>query len=218
MTSFHTSDIHFTRGADSLGVTPSRQVDAFITLWRQLAREQGPEGVPRKQAFTMQRLKPFLPHYFLAEWTGDDLQNRLVGSALDDQMGQRLTGESFLASYEGTQREYFKAFWAQLVDMPCGVTTRRTVHMGDDTTLRLSGVSLPLADQTGQVRYLCGVGDVARDFHHGAPAMSGRQVYIDHVQYLDVGFGLPDEVPDPSAFNAATDHAVAAARKGPLPG
>ncbi len=211
MTSAHTSDIHFTRGAGALGVAPSRQVDAFITLWRQLAREQGVKCVPRKQAFTMQRLKPFLPNYFLAEWTGDDLQNRLVGSALDDQMGRRMTGESFLASYEGLQHDYFKAFWAQLVEMPCGVTTRRTVHTGGETTLRLSGVSLPVADQTGQVRYLCGVGDIARDFHHGAPTASGRQVYIDHVQYLDLGFGLPSEVPDPSAFNAATDRALASA-------
>lgn len=212
MTSVQTSNIHFTRSAGPLGVAPSRQVDAFITLWRQLAREQGPRSVPRKQAFTMQRLKPFLPHYFLAEWTGDDLQNRLVGSALDDQMGRRLTGESFLASYEGLQRDYFRAFWAQLVGLPCGVTTRRTVHMGGEATLRLSGVSLPLADKDGRVRYLCGVGDIARDFHHGAPASSSRQVYIDHVQYLDLGFGLPSEVPDPAAFNAATDRALASSR------
>lgn len=212
MTSFHTSDIHFKRSAGTADEPLSRQVDAFVTLWHQLAREQRPGAVPRKQAFTMQRLKPFLPSYFLAEWTGDDLLNRLVGSALDEKMGQRLTGQSFLASYEGIQRDYFKAFWAQLVALPCGVSTQRTVHLNGDTTLRLSGVSLPLADADGQVRYLCGVGDVARDFYHGVPAGGERRVYIDHVQYLDLGFGLPSEVPDPSVFNAVTDRAMVSLR------
>ncbi|SDE12618.1 PAS domain-containing protein [Kordiimonas lacus] len=217
MTRFLTSDIHFTRHANGADIPASRQVAAFVELWRQLAHAQtadahAPARVPAKQAFTMQRLKPFLPNYFLAEWTGDDLRNRLVGSALDEQMGRRLTGESFLASYKGDQRDYFMAFWRQLVETPCGVITRRTIHLDGETTLRLNGASLPLADASGTVRFLCGVGDIAREFNHERVPQNGRHVFIDHIQYLDLGFGLPASVPDPAVFNAATDRALAAAR------
>lgn len=222
MTRTQTSEIHFSRHGGTAAMSPTKQVSAFVDLWRALAEEQQAQApapqaeaspsraVPQKRAFSMQRLKPFLPNYFLAEWTGDDLLNRLVGSALDEQMGQRLTGESFLASYKGDQRAFFHAFWQQLVEHPCGVVSTRTVYMDTDTTLRLSGVSLPLADQHGTVKFLCGVGDIARDFNHAGTSVSGRQVHIDHIQYLDLGFGLPSAVPDPALFNAATDRALGA--------
>jgi len=186
------------------GVVPPVQdgtVSAFVDFWRQEAARAG-LPIPRKPDFTIQRLKPFLATYYVAEWTGDDLVNRLVGSELDRQLGETLTGCSFLARYSGAQRTYFETFWPLVLRQPCGVISARTRHRGDGNAQQIEGVALPLADASGVPRFLCGVGTVSNIFE--ARAANGiASVTIDYVRFLDLGAGIPDDPPDPALFNQA---------------
>lgn len=212
--------VHFSRNGNG-SVPYLSHAEKFIDLWRDIASSAGASDadsdsaprVPAKADFSIQRLKPFLPSYYLSEWTAEgDLVNRLVGSALDDRLGSPHTGTSFLAHYEGGQRRYFETFWKQLLDTPCGVITGRTLHQGPDSKLRMVGATLPLADSAGDIRYLCGIAEIARDYQEDTGAREGeRRVYIDHVQYVDLGFGIPTNWPDPAEFNALTDQMATAA-------
>lgn len=178
---------------------PDGTVSAFVGFWRQEAARAG-QPMPRKSDFTIKRLKPFLATYYVAEWTGDDLVNRLVGSELDRQLGETLTGCSFLARYSGDQRSYFETFWPLVLQQPCGVISARTRHRGDGNAQRIEGVALPLADASGTPRFLCGVGAVSNLFE--ARAATGiASVTIDYVRFLDLGAGTPADPPDPAVFN-----------------
>ncbi|NVJ97097.1 MAG: PAS domain-containing protein [Alphaproteobacteria bacterium] len=196
--------LSFLRGG-ARETTRDRHIDSFIALWRELAADAG--GVPDKADFSIRKLKPYLTSYFLAEWVDDDLVNRLIGSQYDDKFAKGLTGTSFFAKFSGFQRDFFHTFWRQLVDHPCGVLMARTVVEPTGRAIRLEGVDLPLADRHGDVRFICGVGDVRT--LHGAlvDPSEERQVFIDHIEYLDLGFGVPTSRPDPEAFNAANSAA-----------
>lgn len=217
--------VHFSRNGDG-SVSYLSHAEKFIDLWRDIASSAGASSagasdadsdsaprVPAKADFSIRRLQPFLPSYYLAEWTDEgDLVNRLVGSALDDRLGSPHTGVSFLENYEGAQRRYFETFWKQLLDTPCGVMTGRTLHQGPDRKLRMVGTALPLTDAAGDVCYLCGTADIVRDFQEETGVKVGeRRVYIDYVQYIDLGFGIPANRPDPAEFNALTDQVATAA-------
>lgn len=184
------------------GVEPpalSGIVSSFVGFWRRESRRGG-KLLPSKADFTIQRLKPFLPAYFVAEWTGSELINRLIGSELDRQMGESLTGHCFLSRYSGEQRAYFEALWPMLLNHPFGIMSVRTRFRGDGSGQRIEGVSLPLADASGEPRYICGVGSVENVFE-AHTATAAPTVMIDFVRCLDVGAGLPENLPDPELFN-----------------
>lgn len=184
------------------GVEPpalSGIASAFIGFWRRESRRAG-KLLPSKADFTIQRLKPFLPAYYLAEWTGSDLINRLIGSELDRQLGETLTGHNFLSRYSGAQRAYFEALWPMLLNQPCGIVSSRTRFRGDGSGQRIEGVALPLASTSGEPKYICGVGTVENIFE-ARTATGVASVIIDFVRSLDVGAGLPDNLPDPALFN-----------------
>ncbi len=176
---------------------------AFIGFWRRESRRAG-KLLPSKADFTIQRLKPFLPAYYLAEWTGGDLINRLIGSELDRQLGETLTGHRFLSRYSGTQRAYFEALWPILLSQPCGIVTVRTRFRGDGSGQRIEGVALPLANSSGEPNYICGVGTVENIFE-ARSAKGVATAVIDYVRCIDVGAGLPENLPDPALFNQSAE-------------
>jgi len=170
----------------------------FWALWTDLASKR-PNAIPYKSDFSMKILKRFLPNYFLAEWVDDHLINRLVGSALDTGFGEAHTGKNFFADYTGAELEYFTALWRSVTHKPCGVMIKRTIASQPEWRLQIEGIDLPLADEDGDVKYICGVGKVKKTFNHDTDQQN-LQSSIDLIEYLDLGFGLPTKLLSPTRF------------------
>lgn len=176
--------------------TIEEKAEAFLSVWLDASTKRG-GLVPRKPDFNIRNIKEFLPHYFLAEWDGEDLINRLVGTQLDVEMGAQLTGKSFFRRYKGEQRQYFQRLWRLVVEHPCGVLLGRTLPVDDCRSLQINAIDLPLADANGDVRYICGVATIDQRFCTHMDGRPASPVKIDFIRFLDLGFGLPKNTPSP---------------------
>lgn len=169
--------------------------EVFHTYWRTLARDAG--GVPARTAFSPAAVKDLLPFVFIIERrTPDELHVRLAGSAIEQVLGFGTTGKNYLEVCNEADAPFFKQAFTDMTSVPCGGFFRRDIHMTNGEIYSLTTGCLPFADEEGNMRYVIGVVGVGNNLvltAYAPPVLDFSNITAHH--YIDVGFGLPDEIP-----------------------
>jgi len=171
---------------------------ALVDLWVSLSDASfvaAGNRIPPKTSFSPMKIARHLPYVFMMEWQADGrLQIRLAGTAFAKHFGRNLTGlavEDLPASLlTKGEMDYFRA----LRTFRCAGA--HEVLVGDnkaDKPLLYRAIHLPLADASGDPRYLIGAAMALPPHVMSASGVEMRLLRDEGAsyQFADIGYGSP---------------------------
>lgn len=168
----------------------------FLDYWKGLKKGIG--GVPLRSAVKPQDFAPQLPFYFLLERKSYfDVPFRLLGTGLDALLPTVKTGMNFLDVYHEMLRPFYADYVRDLCEHPCGAYLLRTITLSDGSEMNMNSVSLPLADDDGDVRFIAGVADAPNAGQFVGLTVDKQRIAsrVVDLKYIDIGFGVPTITP-----------------------
>lgn len=163
---------------------------------RQYAEKQGlqPALVPLRKSFDPMQIPSVLPFVSLLERMEDGKTVvRLRGTELEQLLPKAGPNDDVESLVSSEQWLSFVKLHDAVLTQPCALylDNRITLHSG--LTFNAQRISLPLADRTGQVRFVINVGIPER--HYASSPLQNMQVAsikILSIAYRDIGYGVPD--------------------------
>ncbi len=172
----------------------------FFKLWQNV---RDGDALPTRKAVTLRDFAPFAPDLLIYELPApDDLRCRLMGSNISDRVKAYSPDTNWLDLVAGDVREAGKICWGNLFTMPCAGLMQFSTGFLNGTSRISRALLLPMQHAPGVVNLLA-LATVSDVYNVGDPR---DQLIVSHdcfqSNYIDVGFGLPENVPE------AQDHKV----------
>jgi hypothetical protein len=173
----------------------------FLDLWQSMPREAG--RLPRRRDFRPSLAPAIMPHLFLARVNGAyDIDIRLMGSALEDSAGMRLTGTNYFDRLSPESWDFYEDFICGYRLHPCAGRISRHIGTRDGLTHDLHTLAAPFADEDDEGRFIVGVSYMAANHVEsvgrrlsGAQASGLGNALVVDAKYIDLGFGTPATMP-----------------------
>lgn len=175
----------------------TKPLDDLLAYWRSLPIADGAK-VPAKSSLSPKALKPHLPNIGIFERISRyDVQIRLFGTQLDEKFGKPMTGTNLFDFLPEEQREFYADLYEATLDSLAGCRLVRKGIDRNDNVITGESLILPLADEAGEARYTVGMLLIESESPLGDPIDPDRiqQAKIIHVEFLDIGHGLPANPP-----------------------
>jgi len=174
---------------------------AFLELWQSMPRAAG--NMPRRRDFGPTLAPAIMPHLFLARVNGEyDIEVRLMGSALEDSAGMRMTGSNYFDSLARERWSFYEDFICGYRLHPCAGRLTRHIGSRDGLTHDLHTLAAPLADEDDEGRFIVGVSYMAANHVEsagrpitGVPEGGLGNARVIGARYIDLGFGTPETLP-----------------------
>jgi len=184
---------------------------SFLDHWYELSKEAGGK-VPRRVQYSPDRIGDMLPNLALLERTVEGIFIRYLGTAVDVSGDGTLVNSSFFDNIPPQERSFFGSLFHTVMDVPCGVRIRRTIHFLNGSSLRLESLDVPVANDQDKIVFTMGLYDIQYRQHVHAPTEHIREgseytigdvlaAGISHTEYarpiyVDMGHGVPKTVPE----------------------
>jgi len=171
----------------------SEATEKMIECWLALPRPEG-QVCPKRSDFSSAFINSALSEVFLSEWESEGVLKIIqVGTKLDHQIGEDLTGKNIFDMTPEPLRDDERVYYRALRDMPCaGMMTRSAPNrLGRHFYYRT--LQLPLLDPFNKVQYFVGTGVVLKAEQLGREAGYGELDDAELVErhFYDIGAGLP---------------------------
>lgn len=170
-------------------------LDRLWTYWASLnAKNKG--KLPPKSAIRISGLGGVLPNIVISERMDDDtVLIRLAGTAMEEMIGDPLTGVNLLDLTPPSQRDRIARVYANLFSFPCGFHILESLRADGGKKYMLSAIALPLASDEGDARFT--IAQYAIKRHGFDDNVLKSDAVIEHRQidsfgYIDVGSGVPE--------------------------
>lgn len=179
-----------------------RMFQDFIALWKTLPKSVG--NVPAKACFSPTLAPALVPNLFVAEHMARyKLEVRLLGTDIEARPSFRVSGENLFDRLHEDEWDHFEAFLQAYRQHPCAARVKRRVTGDGGRIYDLHTLGAPLADASGEVRYILGVGYIEANTAESMEASEKRKnsarpyreeripPTIREAAFVDLGFGLP---------------------------
>ena len=158
---------------------------------------RGQEIVPSRLDLRPVAILPLLPNLMILEYREDGaLVYRLAGTAYAEKLGIDLTGSNLFDQITPHQRVNAKIRFNMVRDYPCGLLVHERLRSRHNTSFVAEIIYLPLRDRDGVITQLIGLGTVIGRDEKRAMADASPHMIAVAVQFLDIGAGLPQTMPD----------------------
>lgn len=155
-------------------------------------REDG-AYVPHQSVFLDNPHPQFAPYLHIAQFRNGRLIFRLIGTKLVERWGKDKTGE---VVGEGQppemQQSLYKNSWSAIAT-PCGFRMNMKFAATTGAQFSIEAVVLPLQVGGGKPNRLVSYSEVVEKLKYGD--LSQQYLGIPEVEWVDVGAGMPDQVP-----------------------
>jgi hypothetical protein len=173
----------------------------FEAYWRSMQEKHAVAGVggyvPARKLFNPMAISKLLPNVFMLERSDPKtITVRLTGSGLDQALERPLVNKNLMDIYRGDELDFFLELYGDVVEKPCGAAIKRHVVLSNGVRYDVKSVTLPLASKEGDVRYLLGM--VGGQIAHLDPLGENTILAGTHISdcfYLDIGAGVPEQLP-----------------------
>lgn len=168
---------------------------AWPVLWRDLLKKG--KAIPAKSDLSMPRLANILPNIVIFERleTGD-YTLRLAGTEVEAWLDLKMTGIDPLSLVPEIQRPRVKAVYDNVIDQPCGFYISEVLILSRGKKASVTTLKLPLTDDEGKIRYFLAVYQFSGGEYvdQGPNLTAASHQRVDHIGYIDIGFGVPSPV------------------------
>ena len=182
-----------------VSVAPEAMFDEMIAAWQALPCPDGFK-VPQKKSFSPTMLRSHLQNLGIAEHVGSGrIVIRLAGTNSREFWGEEVTGAHYDAFPGGAPDSALMPpeILQALFTLPCGMKSHRggKDHEGNDWLCDI--LSLPLAAQDGEVKYLLyGYRIFPSDpeqLQAWEPGFADlKTAHLLGAEFIDIGFGTPE--------------------------
>lgn len=179
--------------ADDTPAFDWRKVPSFVDLhayWQSLRRG---EKLPCAEEVDMLAILPLLPELSLFDMVAPgEIICRFAGTAICDRVGHDLTGRNLCLQQAAAMRDRARRAYEGMAAQPCGMIARYVNHYNTGSQGIMSSLYLPLITAGGSTRIL-GIGHREEKADY-APPIDETLIVTDvlSVDWLDIGFGVPD--------------------------
>ena len=132
----------------------------------------------------------------LFDWYPDDIICRLLGTKIVERWAEDLTGKSWFAANPHLKASGILANFKMMGDHPCGGHALGSFVSSIGRHLSIETISLPLAVSAGRPPRIIAGSFVVETL--GNDERSRGWVPPRQLEWLDLGFGLPDHPPAPA--------------------
>ncbi|WCL53141.1 PAS domain-containing protein [Gimibacter soli] len=179
-------------------VVPTATFEALLSEWKRWRTASG-GPVPRKDQVDPQAIKQLLPYVALIDIdeTGK-MVGRLSGTFYRDLFGEELAGKAAEAvrRYQGTSLFLPNAAFRALVDVPCGMKSKRRIPVATGGAWNMHIMTLPLCDAKGQRNMGMYTIEMAPEGKAGQlldlATLQFDQGTLESYHFFDLGYGLPE--------------------------
>ncbi|MFC4346543.1 PAS domain-containing protein [Kordiimonas lipolytica] len=118
--------------------------------WRTLYREAR-NDIPLRTSLRPDQIASLIPYLTILDMIDEDTVSiLLIGSAHDQMWSRNIIADNFLDHLSGEARQKYKDLFISLKNYRLGCVTEEVVTTASGTTLRCSGLLLPLRANTGE--------------------------------------------------------------------
>ena len=149
--------------------------------------------VPQRSAIDPSKLRKELANIVILDWQEPSvLQYRLVGTEIENRLDFTATGMNLFELIGESSELFLKIFVDQICNKLCGGYIEYFHEHNERKLILATGLFLPLSDDNETINILIGAvtGASNRDIALYGPVQS-LMVKIDHIEFVDLGFGLP---------------------------
>ena len=166
----------------------------LVAYWKS---RQINDGIPHTSDFFDHLPAPLAPYLILFDWSPDDIICRLLGTKLVERWAEDLTGKSWFSANPHLKASGIVANFKMMIDRPCGGHAHGSFVSTVGRHLSIETVSLPLAVSPGRApRVVAGSFPVET---LGTDERSRGWIPPRQLEWLDLGFGIPDRPPAAAA-------------------
>jgi hypothetical protein len=178
---------------NSMGITERTENSRKLELYWKSIRNPG-ERIPPRSAFRVTpELAPVLPNLIIIEVMNNDLVFRLVGTGLTTHHGIDITGKSYGDFSRSDQIPRAVARVTAAHETACGFRTIHEEEYGHGLSSSVEITAFPLrGDANGELLMVLSATPIDR----GLAPKSETALFLrplTHIEYIDLGFGVPDD-------------------------
>ncbi|MEH6631743.1 MAG: PAS domain-containing protein [Halopseudomonas aestusnigri] len=165
----------------------------FYDYWRNLERK-GEGIVPLKSSFMPEEIGHLLPNMIVYELISkENIKIRLQGTAINERLGQDMTGGNYLDYVEGSRREVAsRAFWL-MAQQPCGVIATLEHALSGGRTITVESIGFPFENDSGENPIIMYQSNEVEAYNPIAHKNDGqlKLIFVVDRQIIDIGNGAP---------------------------
>lgn len=178
-------------------VLPSGVASNTQSLFEYWCSLRGREIVPNRSDVKPVAILPLLPNLVILEYRDDGaLVFRLAGTVFADSLGFELTGANLFDHIAPHQCDNAKHRMGVVRDYPCGLLFSEKLQSKYNTPFISEVICLPLRDSKGQITQLLGCASLIEHGVKGSLLNAPAHMITVTAQFLDIGAGLPQTIPD----------------------
>jgi len=172
------------------------EATALIDIWRAMPRESH-AVCPAKSDFMPMKMRRHLRSTILYERRAkDEIIIRVVGTTLDQFIGQHLTGKNILSIIPPEHGRSFNRYYENLHKYQCGGIMERQIRSAGGSINMVKTMQLPLLNPQGEATFFVGIaipGTLPKHFtdYRSASVHASRNIDIT---YVDIGAGIPEDL------------------------
>lgn len=163
----------------------------LLDAWSALPKRQ---LVPDRQSFDPMAIARILPVISLLERAGEgEWRFRLIGTALEQRWGRRLTGLDYFTIASAEAAAVVRREFAGVVERPCASWSIRCVEYDSGRHAGLEALHLPLRARDGSLSLILSCDG---ELSGRSPRETDRPMTILRVtrqRFIDIGAGVPAE-------------------------
>ena len=164
---------------------------AVFAYWSSLRKDT---ALPAAEDFDLLQLAPWLSDIMIMDVRNEtDIPLRFTGTAVTERIGYEMTGQNALLLQPENMRPFASKCFQFLVNMPCGAIARYTTSYSSGRESIVRSLYLPLDAPAGGVRRVVCL-HVQEKFlaYHGPTGQTLSATDILGLDWIDIGFGVPD--------------------------
>lgn len=153
-----------------------------------------PVSVPYRKSFNPMKIPSILPFISLMEKTLDGkMVLRLRGTELEQILPKVNPDHDMKTLIQDEKWSGFIKLHDCVTTHPCSLHLHNRIKLASGVEFMAERISFPMADKTGQVRFIINVGIPERNYT-STPLQNAKvaSIQIRKAYYEDIGYGIPD--------------------------
>ena len=164
----------------------------FKEVWDYWCRIRGTGIIPDRRDLNPAELSEYLGWLAIADWDGDELYMRLLGSDIINEIGVDFSGNKLFQKGLPQVTEFARDHFRTIFNHPCGFQLVFVERKSSGLLVEAAILLLPLeVEGAGDKQILCyrrHLDSVGYDKKHPGIVQLG----INRMSYIDLGCGVPD--------------------------
>jgi len=164
----------------------------LVSYWKAMPKLG--EKLPQKTAFSPMQVYQMLPNLFFGERVEKyNIRLRLMGEAVEAATRDMLPNRNIFDMLPEAAWDHAEHYYDKLFGHPCAGHVTRSMILESGLVYDLETISLPLADASGEARYVVGLANFLQNRDNSVLAHRGAlgDNPVSLMEYWDLGYGTP---------------------------